>query len=72
MLVADNPDPAAGNFEAEADTLAARVLSSNHPSKIYLSQLGTAATRSAIVDSFDEGASLVSYIGHGGIRLWAD
>ncbi len=68
VLVADNPDRA-GNFEADADQLAATVLASKNPEKIYLSQLGTTHTRNAIVQSFDEGASLVSYIGHGGIRL---
>ena len=71
VLVADNPDRA-GNFEADADELAATVLASKNPEKIYLSQLGTAATRNAIVQSFDAGASLVSYLGHGGIHLWAD
>ena len=70
VLVADNPDRA-GNFEADADTLAATVLASKNPEKIYLSRLGTAATRNAIVQSFDEGASLMSYLGHGGIHLWA-
>jgi hypothetical protein len=71
VLVADNPDRA-GNFEADADELAATVLASKNPQKIYLSQLGTAQTRNAIVQSFDAGASLVSYLGHGGIHLWAD
>ena len=71
VLVADNPDRA-GNFEADADRLAASVLASKNPDKIYLSRLGTAATRDAILQSFDDGASLVSYMGHGGIHLWAD
>ncbi len=57
VLVADNPDRA-GNFEADADRLAASVLASKNPYKIYLSQLGTAATRDAILQSFDDGASL--------------
>ena len=70
VLIADNPDKA-GNFEADADELAATVLASKHPEKIYLSQLGKAATRNAIVDAFDQGASLMSYIGHGGIVIWA-
>jgi hypothetical protein len=28
-------------------------------------------TRQAILDAFDQGASLMSYMGHGGIHLWA-
>ena len=71
VLVADNPDRA-GNFEADADALAATVLALKNPEKIYLCHLGTPATRNAILQSFDEGASLVSYLGHGGIHLWAD
>jgi hypothetical protein len=70
VLVADNPD-AAGNFDADAEALASGVLLSRSPQKIYLSRLGTAATRARILATFDEGSSLVSYLGHGGIHLWA-
>ena len=69
VLVADNADQA-GNFEADAEWLAAGVLAERDPEKIYLSQLG-AATRPTIVDAFDRGASMMSYIGHGAILLWA-
>jgi len=71
VLVADDADEA-GEFEADADRLASGILTAKNPTKIYLSRLGADATRSAILRSFDEGASLVSYIGHGGIHLWAD
>lgn len=71
VLVADNSDRA-GNFEADADRLAATVLASKNPEKIYLRQLGTAETRNAIVERFNGGASLMSYLGHGAIHLWAD
>jgi hypothetical protein len=71
FLVADNPD-GAGNFDANAEELASTVLALQAPEKIYLSQLGATTTRQAIVDAFDGGAALVSYIGHGGIHLWAD
>jgi hypothetical protein len=71
VLVADNPD-GAGDFEAQAEALAASVLLDRVAvRKVYLSRLGAQATREAIVDSFEEGASTVSYIGHGGIHLWA-
>ena len=52
VLVADNAD-IAGNFEADADELAGGVLALKNPEKIYLSQLGAAATRNAILQSFD-------------------
>jgi hypothetical protein len=71
VLVSDNPDRA-GDFVADAETLATTALSTKEVEKIYLSQLGPAATRSQIIRTFDEGASFVNYIGHGGIHLWAD
>jgi hypothetical protein len=69
ILVADNPD-AAGDFEADSDEIAAG-LGGREVQKIYLRELGAAETRRAIVDSLDRGASLMSYVGHGGIALWA-
>jgi hypothetical protein len=71
VLVSDNPDRA-GDFVADAEALASTALSSKELERIYLSQLGPAATRNQILQAFDEGASLVNYIGHGGIHLWAD
>jgi hypothetical protein len=69
VLVADNAD-AAGNFEQDADDIAASVLQGRDVRKIYYSQQG-ANTRSMIQGSFDEGASLVSYVGHGATTVWA-
>jgi hypothetical protein len=71
VLVADNPD-GAGNFDANADELASTILALRDPEKINLSRLGTTMTRQAILDAFDGGATLISYIGHGGIHMWAD
>ncbi len=71
VLVADDPD-LAGNFEANAEELAAGILASKNPQTLFLAQLGAAATTDAVLQSFDDGASLVSYIGHGGIHLWAN
>jgi hypothetical protein len=71
VLVTDNPD-AAGDFVADAEALATTVLSSSELRKIYLSELGAAATRGAVRDAFDEGSSFMNYIGHGAIHLWAD
>ncbi len=71
VLVADNPD-GAGDFEADAHRLAEGVLASRNPDEIFLSRLGAETTRSAIVERLDQGASLMSYLGHGGIHLWAN
>ena len=72
VLIADRPDPSAGDFEANAEELAATLLSGHDVEKIYLDELGTAATHDTILQTFDEGASLVSYIGHGAMNLWSE
>jgi hypothetical protein len=69
VLVADNPDPA-GDFEADVDDIQASFLSARSTTTLKLSELG-AATRPAILAAFDDGASLVSYVGHGGSAVWA-
>jgi hypothetical protein len=70
VLIADNPDRA-GDFQADAEQIATGVLAGRSPHRIYLGRLGVEPTRQAITRAFDEGASLVSYVGHGGIHLWA-
>jgi hypothetical protein len=70
VLVADNPDEA-GDFEGDAEELASGILSSKNPERIYLRRLGPPSTTQAIVNALDSGASLLSYMGHGGIQLWA-
>jgi len=45
-------------------------LSERSTTTVKVSELG-GATRPAILDSFDQGASLVSYVGHGGTAVWA-
>ena len=71
VLITDNPDRA-GDFVADAEELVSTILSGEEVQKIYLTELGTAATRSSILQAFDQGASIVSYIGHGAIHLWAN
>jgi hypothetical protein len=67
IVVADNRDEA-GDFEANAEEIAARL---SHARVIQLSRLGVEETRDAIVEGFDQGPWLLSYVGHGGIQLWA-
>ncbi len=70
VLVTDNPD-LAGNFDADALALMASTLASRWVRHISLGTLGPERTRESILEAFDEGASVVSYMGHGGIHLWA-
>ena len=69
VLVADNAD-GAGDFEADSEAVAGTLLQGRELERIYLSREG-AGTRSRIADAFDAGASLVSYLGHGGVAIWA-
>ena len=69
VLVADNPDDA-GDFEGDAETLAQSFLAGRDKKRIYLSRLG-ATTRDSLYEAFDKGSSLMSYMGHGAIALWA-
>ena len=69
-LVADNPD-SAGDFEANARDIATSFLAQRNPELIFLSQLGTDATRSRVLGSLDQGLSLLSYVGHGAQTAWA-
>jgi len=70
VLVADNRD-AGGNFEADAEEIASGLPASTSVRKIYLGRLGAEGTRAAIVSAFDQGAWSLSYVGHGGIHIWA-
>ncbi len=69
VLVADNPDEA-GDFEANVEDVRDRFLAGRPTQVLKVRELG-AATRSAILGAFDDGASLVSYVGHGGAAVWA-
>ena len=69
VLVADNAD-GAGDFEGDAENLAQSFMAGRQTQRIYLSQLG-GATRASIYEAFDTGSSLMSYMGHGAIGLWA-
>jgi hypothetical protein len=69
VLVADDPDQG-GDFEADVEDLRASFLGERPVTTLRVRELG-GGTRPAILDAFDEGASLVSYVGHGGAAVWA-
>jgi len=69
VFVADNPD-LAGDFEQSAREVAPLLAPDHSVEMIFLRELGD-ATRPAIAAAFDGGAALVSYLGHGGIAVWA-
>jgi hypothetical protein len=69
VLVADNPD-AGGEFERSAQQVAPLLAPTHTVETIFLRELAS-ATRPTIAAAFDRGAALVSYLGHGGIAVWA-
>ena len=72
LMVADNPDPSAGNFPADSDWLINNYLPSSFTAQTaYLPNLGLAATRTAIINGINDGRLLVNYIGHGSENTWS-
>jgi hypothetical protein len=68
VLVADNADKA-GEFELDSEAIAS-LLGPRELRRVYIRDLRS-GTRPAITDAFDDGASLMSYVGHGGMAVWA-
>jgi hypothetical protein len=69
VLVADTPD-LAGDFEGDVEDIRASFLADRSTTTLKVRELGS-ATHPAILSSFDDGASLVSYVGHGGTAVWS-
>jgi hypothetical protein len=70
VLVADHPDMA-GDFEGDVEDVRQSFLSGRSTTTLKVRELGS-ATRPAILSAFDGGASLVSYVGHGGTAVWSN
>jgi hypothetical protein len=70
VFAADDEDPA---FDLSSDALAGALPPAIAADKIYLSAYGgdVEATRAEIVRAWNEGALLLTYIGHGAIDTWA-
>jgi hypothetical protein len=69
VLVADTPDQG-GDFEADVEDIRSAFLAGRATETLRVRELG-AGTRPAILDAFDEGSSLMSYVGHGGTAVWS-
>ena len=54
----------------DAEEIAKMLPPSREIKRIYLSELGETAATDAIVEAFDAGSSMLSFVGHGGIHLW--
>ena len=72
LMVADNADPGAGDFPADSDWLIANYISPSFTADTaYLDDLGTTATRTAIINGFNNGRILINYVGHGTSTSWS-
>jgi len=66
LLVADDDDAA---FTQMSDTLATDYLSRTYTiDKVYIGQ--TPDAHAAVLNAFNEGVSLVNYVGHGSLDVW--
>ncbi len=73
LFVADNAD-FAGDFPALSNNVADHLMPDPYqPQKIYYMQTHTTVveTQQAILDTINDGALIVSYLGHAGITMWA-
>ncbi len=72
LMVADNPDPDAGDFPADSDWLIDNYIPPAFTAQTaYLPDLGLSATRTEILNGMNSGKLLVNYIGHGTVDQWS-
>jgi len=72
LMVADNPDAAAGDFPADSDWLIATYIPPSFTAETaYVPDLGVAGTRNAMINGCNNGKILVNYLGHGSTDTWS-
>ncbi len=73
MLVADNPD-AAGDFHAHANNVAANLTGQYALASLYHdgSSQSLTAVRAGILEQFNSGVALASYVGHSAAGWWGN
>lgn len=73
QLVADNADPAAGDFPADSDSLKPVVPSMLlAAADVYLNPVDPSTAHDDLLAALNEGRGLVNYLGHGGMDRLAD
>jgi hypothetical protein len=72
LMVADNFDPNAGDFSAESEAVAGLIPSGYGISRAYLDQESQSDVRATLLDSLNQGALLVNYVGHGALDRLAE
>lgn len=69
IMVADVPD--VSNYEAASLRVGALLPADMEIDGIFVGNLGAEAARAELLEQFNQGASLVSFIGHGSVDIWA-
>ncbi len=67
ILLADQADPAAGDFLKDSEQVAELLQSGMALSRIYLDQTPIEAARQSLLDGMNRGSGWVNYLGHGGM-----
>lgn len=67
VMLADRPDPEAGDFPSDSDNVASALPPGYIVEKIYRSQLSLSQARQELFDQLNSGALLLNYIGHGSV-----
>jgi hypothetical protein len=71
LVTADNPD-SIGAFPTDSERIAALTPAGFQLERIYLSQLPVATAKQRLLAGINEGAGMVSYVGHAGYDVLAD
>lgn len=72
LLLADRPDPAAGDFPADSEQVAGLLPASLVLERLYLDRLDLTTARTRLIAGINSGAGWVNYIGHGGSDRLSD
>ncbi len=70
LLLVAGPDDSGVNFAIESEPIELGSGSNWQRAYVYQNALGLSAARTALVQAFDSGQSLVSYMGHSGPTRW--
>lgn len=71
LFSADASEPGGVSFRLESDLLVDALGGSWSIDRAYVDTLGFAAARQALLDGFDAGPALVSFVGHSGPSNWS-
>lgn len=72
VLLADRPDPAAGDFPADSEQVAGLLPPDLALERLYLDRLDLVTARARLIAALNQGTGWVNYVGHGGSDRLSD